>query len=320
MIRCHITKCHITMCLIYTTAHLRVSSFNVSNQFLHTLVSSEFSKILDRKLVPEPYLKPMDDIKNENVMRVYMIRHGESEYNRWRRDSLKKMKLLALDNNKSDAPLTCDATKIAGKLNKIIMKNDLNIEMIYTSPLRRAIDTTLYSFEGVNINVHAMHELREKCETFSDIGLQKSILQKMYPQINFDRVPENWWYQEDGYPPPLECDDVPMITTNTDSLEKPSAKIQELRGKWPKNVKMKDFYRYCLFKSLVPQEPMHSVDDRIRKVQCFLQKLECKTICIVGHSLFFKRWTNHSKMNNLEMREYLFNKDTKKLKYQRVVN
>ncbi|CEM28676.1 unnamed protein product [Vitrella brassicaformis CCMP3155] len=215
---------------------------------------------------------------SDDEMRVYLIRHGQSEYNKWRRESFTKLRwrdMITYDPEIYDAPLTERARdqirNLSQVLNASLEAGRLEIDAIYSSPLSRSIDTAAMAFEGSDKPLLLHPLLREKCETTGDIGLPRSELQRRHPHWDFTHFHEHdeeWWHKGD-----------------------PSAPLA--------------FFRK------IPHEPSTLLHERTERWANFLSGRSEKSICVVGHSMFFKRWTRSSKMRNLEVRAFIFNKATR---------
>lgn len=119
-------------------------------------------------------------------MSVYFIRHGQSEFN------------AAYESGKPDpiiidAPLTKKGEQQAKSLRKSI--SNLDIKHVVTSPLTRAIQTSLLLFENkVPIEVKAGHHelLLHSC----DIGRSPKHLKADFPELDFSELAENWWHHK----------------------------------------------------------------------------------------------------------------------------
>ncbi len=116
-------------------------------------------------------------------MPIYLIRHGQSEFNAVARDGI--------DPLIYDAPLTelgraqADATRAQVK--------DLGIEQVICSPLTRAVQTALRIFEGTTpISVEAHH--REMVCNSCDVGRHPEILALEFPTLQFDHLEPHWWH------------------------------------------------------------------------------------------------------------------------------
>ena len=125
-------------------------------------------------------------------MPVYFIRHGQSEFN------------AAYDGGDKDpmifdAPLTDKGIRQAEEAKVLVA--DLGIKQVITSPLTRAIQTSLCIFgNSMPITVTAGH--RELLIHSCDVGRSPGDLRRDFPNLCFDHLPDRWWHQgpenEDG--------------------------------------------------------------------------------------------------------------------------
>jgi len=119
-------------------------------------------------------------------MPVYLIRHGQSEFNAAYDETDQ------IDPMVFDAPLTDKGIQQA-KATRAAVK-DLGIKHVIASPLTRAIQTALHIFDGLApITVRAGHHeyLVHSC----DVGRQPAELQRDFPGLSFDHLDDIWWYQ-----------------------------------------------------------------------------------------------------------------------------
>jgi broad specificity phosphatase PhoE len=116
---------------------------------------------------------------------VHFIRHGQSEFNRvW--DS------TGIDPRIRDAPLSplghaqVDVARAAAL--------ELQPDVVITSPLARAVQTTLGLFggTGVPIEVSALHT--ERVTNTDDIGSWPHQLAEWFPSLEFAHLPMVWWH------------------------------------------------------------------------------------------------------------------------------
>lgn len=116
---------------------------------------------------------------------VHFIRHGQSEFNRvW--------DATGVDPRIRDAPLSplghaqVDVTREAALA--------LRPDIVITSPLTRAVQTTLGLFgdTGVQIEVSALHT--ERVTNTDDIGSWPHLLGEWFPELSFSHLPMVWWH------------------------------------------------------------------------------------------------------------------------------
>ena len=120
---------------------------------------------------------------------VHFIRHGQSTFNAatgttpW------------VDPMLFDAPLTAYGAEQAAALASETAA--LGVERVVTSPLTRAIQTTLLAFPAPRtapITVEAL--LRERLESSCDVGRSPAALAADFPALAFGHLPDRWWHNE----------------------------------------------------------------------------------------------------------------------------
>ena len=126
--------------------------------------------------------------------RILCIRHGESTFNVLH-------EATGRDPGHIDAPLSERghiqvATARAGL-------REVSIELVVTSPLTRALQTTAGIFADHPGRPQVLVELlhRECQESSCDIGRAASILAAEFPEFRLNHLPEIWWHVE-GAPGP----------------------------------------------------------------------------------------------------------------------
>lgn len=129
-------------------------------------------------------------------MPVYLIRHGQSEFN------AAHSEMGAPDPMIFDAPLTELGHQQASDTREQV--RDLGIVQVYTSPLTRAIQTARAIFDGV-APISIIPDHREKLTHSCDVGSPPSALSQRFPDMNFDHLDDIWWHQG-----PLNADGVPV--------------------------------------------------------------------------------------------------------------
>lgn len=151
---------------------------------------------------------------------VYLIRHGESEFNAAcsARGSSWEDPLLF------DAKLTFKGKSQALTLRNEVLSWDLPEDVVWvTSPLTRAIQTLLHVHPEIEIspiegedghrlicrtssgklnNVVVLPEVAEKLHTSGDVGRNPSDLSKEFPMLEecFGDIREGWWYTRSERP------------------------------------------------------------------------------------------------------------------------
>ncbi|MBF9232866.1 histidine phosphatase family protein [Microvirga alba] len=123
---------------------------------------------------------------------VHCIRHGQSTFNA-------QYALTGTDPLHFDATLSdLGHQQVAETAPKV---RDTAYELIVTSPLTRAIQTTLGIFKNhpsaSQIRVEGLH--RERLENSCDVGRAPAMLIRDFPGLAFDHLEDVWWHK-DGEP------------------------------------------------------------------------------------------------------------------------
>jgi len=122
---------------------------------------------------------------HENTVNLYFIRHGESMHN------------IGKNKNIFDPPLTKNGIEQSSNLYKNIL--DIKPDLIYTSPLRRTLQTVFYSLLNQinNIPIIIDDNIREfNLGRLSDFRHSKDQIIKYtklltYNNLNFDNISED---------------------------------------------------------------------------------------------------------------------------------
>lgn len=127
------------------------------------------------------------------IKTIHCIRHGQSTFNaHW--EQAGKTDPLHFDAVLSDLGHEQVAARAA-------TVRDVPYELIVTSPLTRAIQTTLGLFRehpsASRIRVECLH--RERLENSCDVGRSPTLLRGAFPDLAFDHLEEIWWHR-DGEP------------------------------------------------------------------------------------------------------------------------
>ncbi len=124
---------------------------------------------------------------------VHCIRHGQSTFNaHWEQGG--GVDPLHFDAVLSD--LGQQQVKAAAAAVRAVP-----YELVVTSPLTRAIQTTLGLFAdhpaAPKIQVECLH--RERLDSSCDVGRSPALLRSEFPALTFDHLEEVWWHR-DGDP------------------------------------------------------------------------------------------------------------------------
>jgi glucosyl-3-phosphoglycerate phosphatase len=126
-------------------------------------------------------------------MPVYLIRHGQSEFNAAPHHGQDPMIF--------DAPLTELGQAQAMRVREEV--KGLGIKHVISSPLTRAIQTALTIFEGsAPITIETTH--REWLTHSCDVGRSPDVLAGEFPDLAFGHLDQHWWHEgpvnENGVP------------------------------------------------------------------------------------------------------------------------
>jgi broad specificity phosphatase PhoE len=137
---------------------------------------------------------------------VYLIRHGESEFNAAcsAKGSSWEDPLLF------DARLTMKGKTQALSLRKEVESWDLPGDVVWvTSPLTRALETLLHVHPDIEPsamkcrascgrlnNVVILPEVTEKLHTSGDVGRNPCDLQEEFPMLELGNLKDNWWFNK----------------------------------------------------------------------------------------------------------------------------
>jgi broad specificity phosphatase PhoE len=123
---------------------------------------------------------------------IHLIRHGQSAFN------IAFDSLTRIDPMIFDAPLTDFGREQAQSLRGEV--HSLGVELIVTSPLTRAIQTTLHAFgpDHAPIRVESLHT--ERLEHSGDVGRSPQALRSEFPHLAFDHLDDPWWHNDGSHP------------------------------------------------------------------------------------------------------------------------
>jgi glucosyl-3-phosphoglycerate phosphatase len=120
---------------------------------------------------------------------VHCIRHGQSTFNAYFAET-------GLDPLHPDAPLTALGRQQVAERAVELRRHPY--ELVVTSPLTRAIQTTLGLFgdhpASPAIHVECLH--REHLESSCDVGRTPTLLAQDFPHLSFGHLSEVWWHNE----------------------------------------------------------------------------------------------------------------------------
>lgn len=132
---------------------------------------------------------------------IHFIRHAQSAHNARVLEATNE-ESVRLDPALRDARLTALGEAQAAALRDGIAALQ-GIELVVTSPLTRAIQTTLAAFDGHPAPrlVEQLH--REHQDSFCDIGRAPAALAADFPVLRFDHLDDPWWHEDPAHDGPF---------------------------------------------------------------------------------------------------------------------
>ncbi|NQW01451.1 MAG: histidine phosphatase family protein [Rhodospirillales bacterium] len=118
-------------------------------------------------------------------MPIYLIRHGQSEFNAAHAEA------PHIDPMLFDAPLTALGIEQAKALRQQVAGH--RIEHVIASPLIRAIQTAMHIF-GDDHPITINPDMRENLLSSCDVGSHPNDLKKRFGHLDFDHLPAQWWH------------------------------------------------------------------------------------------------------------------------------
>ena len=95
-----------------------------------------------------------------------------------------------------DAPLTEQGREQAEGLRGSVAA--LGIEAVVTSPLTRAVQTSLTISQGLDLPIHVDALHREYVWSSCDVGRSPAVLSHEFPHLRFDHLSDPWWWCPSG--------------------------------------------------------------------------------------------------------------------------
>ena len=125
------------------------------------------------------------------IKSILCVRHGESTFN------AAVVSTSGADPLHYDAPLSeVGRQQVLGARELL---RDRAIDLVITTPLTRALQTTTGLFAGhpssPRILVESLH--RERVENSCDVGRSPALLSQAFPTLMFDHLPDIWWHHHD---------------------------------------------------------------------------------------------------------------------------
>jgi broad specificity phosphatase PhoE len=137
----------------------------------------------------------------EMASKIYVVRHAESEHN------------VSKDFNHRDPPLTATGVSQATGLVKTF-PNPASVGVIFTSPLKRALQTTLAAFphvldkqyftgseKGIQNGAKLIidPDLQERSDLPCDTGSEAAALRAEFPRLDFADIGKEWLVKEGDF-------------------------------------------------------------------------------------------------------------------------
>jgi broad specificity phosphatase PhoE len=123
---------------------------------------------------------------------VHLIRHGQSEFNA-AFDSVKRVDPMIFDPRLTELG-RAQARSIADP------QRWSRVEVVFASPLTRAIETAelVFAGHGAPLRIEALH--RERTEHSGDVGRRPAALKADFPHLDFDHLDDPWWHHDPARP------------------------------------------------------------------------------------------------------------------------
>ncbi|KAL5593154.1 hypothetical protein FOBRF1_012256 [Fusarium oxysporum] len=130
---------------------------------------------------------------------IYLVRHAESVHN------------VSKDFSHRDPPLTVLGITQASEVAKSFPSPD-SVAVVVTSPLTRAVETTLTAFahildkrvvgdSGIDKGARLILDpnLQERSTLLCDTGSDRATLEQQFPNLSFGVLGDNWYEKEGAY-------------------------------------------------------------------------------------------------------------------------
>mmetsp|Transcript_54529 Transcript_54529/g.62502 ORF Transcript_54529/g.62502 Transcript_54529/m.62502 type:complete len:245 (-) Transcript_54529:369-1103(-) len=149
----------------------------------------------------EPQGRPQESVtKPLTDKRIVLIRHGQSEYNKWRSKTYSKMSFFceSVPSRLRDAPLSDKGKAQCRQLNSHLGKMNVFGEstLVVSSPLCRALQTATLACEGYEDAVSRFVVsplISERVHTYCDIGSTVKEMETRFSEFDFSLVEDQWW-------------------------------------------------------------------------------------------------------------------------------
>jgi len=127
---------------------------------------------------------------------IILIRHGQGNHN-----ALFAVNKIAEARSLRDPPLNEKGIQQCNDLNKRIgfllksedPKQRLNVDVVISSPMKRALGTTDHVFKGFNFPIEVSPLPTEMGDGPCDYGSNPSELSTLFPHHDLSTISDNWW-------------------------------------------------------------------------------------------------------------------------------
>ena len=133
---------------------------------------------------------------------IFLIRHGQSTFNA-------AFEATGIDPLHFDAPLT-DLGHRQAEAARAQVARLPPPDLVISSPLTRALQTSLAIFGGAGVPVEVTCRHREHLGNSCDVGRPPAALAAAFPDLAFDHLDDPWWHRgpADHRGVPVEPDEV----------------------------------------------------------------------------------------------------------------
>src|SRR5262245_27607403 len=122
---------------------------------------------------------------------MYLIRHGQSEFNA-------VFSVTRVDPGIRDPALTEEGVRQARAAGEELRARrgrvEADIRRLIASPYTRAIQTSTYIADVLDVPVTIDPIVRERAAFVCDIGASPGDLAKRFPRFRFDHLDDPWWH------------------------------------------------------------------------------------------------------------------------------
>ncbi|MEZ4503240.1 MAG: histidine phosphatase family protein [Dehalococcoidia bacterium] len=119
-------------------------------------------------------------------VRVFLLRHGHSTFQ-------ESYEVTNVDPGIIDAPLSDRGRAQVAAAARDVAR--LAPDLVVTSPLTRAIETTLGVVRDAEVRIRVDPLVRERLGDACDVGRAPTALAEAYPALDFAHLPEVWWHR-----------------------------------------------------------------------------------------------------------------------------